>query len=268
MFSVVGFYLAIRPVKIISPYTPHTFGVAYEAISFQTTDNLTLRGWFIPNTNPNAKTIILMHGYPADKGNILPATLFLHKYYHLLYFDFRYLGESEGHYSTIGKNEVLDLLAAIEYLKKRNVHEVGVWGFSVGGAVGLMTTPLAPEIKAMVVESGYARLDWMAYRYYRTPILKYLLGELTRLWAWLVLGFDLKNVCPACMAENIKVPVLLVYSTKDQVVDYESFVLIKKALRNNANVEMLITDNPHGGHSKNYPAVVTSFFQKYLTNAE
>jgi pimeloyl-ACP methyl ester carboxylesterase len=115
MFSIIGFYLAIRPFRIISSYTPKTFGVAYEKIAFRTKDKITLRGWFIPNINPHAKTIILMHGYPADKGNILPGTIFLHQSYNLLYFDFRYLGESGGHFSTVGKNEVLDLLAAKQH---------------------------------------------------------------------------------------------------------------------------------------------------------
>lgn len=260
LFSILGFFLAIRPFRIISSNTPETYGISYEKITFQTKDKLTLHGWFIPNKNPHAKTIILMHGYPADKGNILPATLFLHKSYNLLYFDFRYLGESDGHYSTLGKNEVVDLFAAIHYLHTRHIDEVGVWGFSMGGAVGLLTAPLVPEIKAMVIESGYARLDWMAYQYYRIPLFKYLLGELTRLWAWLFFGFDIKNVCPACSAEKISIPVLLIYSTKDQVVDYDNLLLIKKALKNNPNVEIVITDKQHGEHIKSYSSIVEKFF--------
>src|SRR3990167_2551615 len=130
LISLWGFYSAIRPFKITSSITPQKYGITYENVSFRTNDNVLIRGWFIKNRNPHAKTIILMHGYPADKGNILPATLFLHKTYNLLYFDFRHLGESEGYYSTIGKNEVMDLQAAIQYMHKRNINEVGVYGFS------------------------------------------------------------------------------------------------------------------------------------------
>ena len=63
---------AIRPFKIISTVTPRDFGLAYENISFQTTDQVVIRGWFIKHPNPQAKTIIILHGYPADKGNLLP----------------------------------------------------------------------------------------------------------------------------------------------------------------------------------------------------
>src|SRR5260221_9482889 len=95
LLSLWGFYSAIRPSKIMSSVTPKDYDVAYEDISFTTKDHIKISGWFVPNANPHAKTIILLHGYPADKGNILPGTFFLHKKFNLLYFDFRYLGKSE-----------------------------------------------------------------------------------------------------------------------------------------------------------------------------
>lgn len=110
----------------------------------------------------DAKTIILLHGYPADKGDILPSLAFLNERYNLFLFDFRYLGQSEGLYSTAGAKETDDLASAIEYLKSRGVEEVGVWGFSMGGAVALMSIKKIPEIKAVVSEASYANLGLMA----------------------------------------------------------------------------------------------------------
>ena len=139
--SLWGFYVTVRPPKLHSKITPQDLGVEFEAISFETDDNISLSGWFIPTTTENAKTIILLHGYPADKGNILPSLLFLNEQYNLLLFDFRYLGESEGSYSTIGAKETKDLQAAISYLNTRGINQVGIWGFSMGGAVALMAAP-------------------------------------------------------------------------------------------------------------------------------
>lgn len=262
--SLWGFYSAIRPFKMISAHTPKMFGIAYENVSFKTKDGILLRGWFIPSSIPNAKTLILLHGYPADKGDILPATIFLHDTYHLLYFDFRYLGASEGHYSTVGKNEVLDLLAAIEYLRKRNINEVGVWGFSLGAAVALMTAPHAPEIKAVVAESSYARLDWMAYEYYRIPLVKYVLGELTRLWGILFLHYDIKTVSPAKAAEKLTIPLLLVHSTLDQVVPYENSLLLQSSVKNNPKAKVIIVDTYHGQPFVNYKTIIKKFFDDHL----
>ena len=249
----------------MSSVTPKDYHVAYEDISFTTKDHIKILGWFIPNSNPQAKTIIFLHGYPADKGNILPVTFFLHKKYNLLYFDFRYLGQSEGHYSTVGKNEVLDLLAAIQYLHTRNIHEVGVWGFSMGGAVALMTAPLAPEIKAIVSESSYANLNLMIDDYYAIPLLKYPLGVLTRFWAGLFLQMDIKQVSPALAAEKIKVPVLLIHSTHDTMISFNHALLLQKALSHNKNVIIIFGKNlEHGEHLIKYDEAIEKFYGKYL----
>ena len=98
LLSLWGFYWAIRPLRIMSSITPSDFRVAYEDVSFRTQDNILLRGWFIPSSRPKAKTIIVLHGYPADKSNILPSRIFLHPFSNLLFIDFRYFGNSEGPY--------------------------------------------------------------------------------------------------------------------------------------------------------------------------
>jgi uncharacterized protein len=92
MTSLWGFYWAIHPpFRLSSQITPAYFGLQYEDISFYTIDNVLIKGWFIKSAKPQAKTIILLHGYPADKGDILPSRLFLHNEFNLLFIDFRYL---------------------------------------------------------------------------------------------------------------------------------------------------------------------------------
>src|SRR3990167_8718330 len=229
LLSLWGFYWAIRPLKIVSTHTPHDYGIHYEDVSFYTNDHVLIRGWLVPSKKAHAKTLILLHGYPADKGDILPARLYLHEHYHLLFFDFRYLGQSGGHYSTAGKEEVLDLLAAIQYLHSRGIHEVGVWGFSMGGAVALMAAHKAPEIKAIIAESSYARLDWMAEEYYHLPFIRYPLALLTRLWGWIFLVYDIKKVSPANAAEQLTLPVLILHSKQDEVVSVRHALRLQNA---------------------------------------
>jgi pimeloyl-ACP methyl ester carboxylesterase len=107
--SLWGFYISIRPPRVVSSLNPKNLQLDYENVWFKTSDGLTLSGWFVPSKTATKKTLILLHGYPADKGDILPALSFLHKDYNLLLFDFRYLGESEGKYSTAGAEEVKKL---------------------------------------------------------------------------------------------------------------------------------------------------------------
>jgi dipeptidyl aminopeptidase/acylaminoacyl peptidase len=266
LLSLWGFYLAIRPFKITSDITPSSFNIPYESVSFETSDHVRLKGWFIKCNKPNAKTIILMHGYPADKGNILPATLFLHQHYNLLYFDFRYLGESDGHYSTIGKDEVKDLQAAIRFLRSRNISEVGIYGFSLGGAVAIMAAPSSPEVKAIVTVSSYARLDWMARDYFQIPLIKYLLGDLSRIWGLLFLQYDINAVSPALYAREIKIPVLIMHSRDDNLVTFDHALLLQESLKNNPHTETIFYNGgDHGELVKNHNAIVTRFFDNYLS---
>jgi dipeptidyl aminopeptidase/acylaminoacyl peptidase len=263
LLSLWGFYSAIRPFKITSSITPKNLNIPFEEVTFSTKDNIELRGWFIPSDKPNAKTIILLHGYPADKGNILLSRIFLHKNYNLLFFDFRYFGESAGSYTTVGKNEILDLLAAIAYLQSRGIHEVGVWGFSLGGSVALMTAAQSPAIKAVIAESSFARLDWMSYEYYRIPLLRYPLGQLTRLWAWLFLRYDLSSVAPANIIQKLKIPILLIHSEQDDVISYRHALLLQKALKQDPYVETIfIKNNSHGMPFENYEKTIENFWNK------
>jgi len=237
----------------------------YEQVSFTTADGLTLRGWFIPSAKKADKTLILLHGYPADKGNILPALAFLHGDFNLLLFDFRYLGESEGRYSTAGAKEVEDLLAAIRFLKRRGIKEVGVWGFSMGGAVGLMAIDKAPEIKAVVSESSYASLAEMALQLFRMPLLNYPMAYLIGFWANLFLGIDVRDVSPAENIRNTTLPILITHSSTDAVVPFSQAKTLQQALVNNPRAEFWFNEEfAHGQMSPDYQSRVRNFFQKNL----
>lgn len=264
--TLQGLYISIKPSKIISDSNPSDYGLQYEAVQFKTDDSLALAGWFIPHeSNPESKTIILLHGYPADKGDILPVMKFLHHDYNLFLFDFRYLGESEGKYSTAGAKETKDLKAAIQYLKTRGINEVGIWGFSMGGAVALMTAPEAPEIKAIISESSYAHLSWMAYELYGVPIIRYPLGWLTGLWAKALMGSDIGKVSPADSAEEIKIPVLLIHSTRDRVIKFKNALEIQESLKNNPKAEFWFQEGlAHGHLGEDYQKRVLDFFGRNL----
>lgn len=265
IISLWGFYASIRPPKIISSLTPRDLKMAYEDVSFRTADGLTLRGWYVPSARKTEMTVILLHGYPADKGNILPALAFLHEDFNLLLFDFRYLGKSEGSYSTAGAKEVQDLLAAIQFLKGRGINRVGVWGFSMGGAVALMAIENAPEIRAVISESSYASLAEMAFELMRIPVLNYPIAYLVGLWAKLFLGIDLRDASPADRIRNTKIPILLIHSSADAVIPFSHARLLQQALANNPNAEFWFhEDFAHGQLASDYRSRIKEFFLKHL----
>jgi len=264
--SLWGFYISIRPPRILSSLTPKDLQLDYEKVRFKTSDGLTLKGWFIPSQKATKKTVILLHGYPADKGDILPAISFLQKDYNLFLFDFRYLGESEGSYSTAGANEVQDLLAAIQFLKAKGIKDVGVWGFSMGGAVALMGIKKAPEIKAVIAEASYASLALMAPELFRIPLLKYPLAYLVGLWVKIFLGIDIRDVSPAKAVQDTTIPLLLIHSVADDVIPFSHAQLLRKALEKNPRSEFWFrTTLSHGELGQEYQERIGGFFHRHLS---
>ncbi|MEK6876218.1 MAG: alpha/beta hydrolase, partial [Nanoarchaeota archaeon] len=104
LFSFLTFIMSIKPGKWPIEFTPESFDLKYENVTLKTEDGLNLKGWFIP-INKSSNTIIVMHGYPTNKADVLPFSMFLLKKFNVLLFDFRSFGESEGSYTTVGYKE-------------------------------------------------------------------------------------------------------------------------------------------------------------------
>ncbi len=262
--SSYAFYISVCPRRFISGVNPSHFGLKYEKVSFKTEDGLTLKGWFIPKEGKGS-TIIVCHGYPFDKGNILPSSLFLHKKYNLFLFDFRAMGESEGRYTTVGYHEKKDLLAAIDYLRSRGIESIGALGFSLGGAVIIMTH--SPDIKAIVSDSSYATLDLMIHSLFRHyHFLRYPFVFTVRLLSRMVLKFDTSSVSPVDIIKEVKSPILLIHGERDSQIPVKNAYLLHEAAPKS---ELWIVPGADHGEAQalatmEYERRVLEFFKKNL----
>lgn len=268
IISFWGFYWAVNPLKINSNITPSNMNLPHEELFLKTKDNINIAAWYIPAKIKTNKAIIFLHGYPAEKGDILPSTLFLHDKYNLLYLDFRHFGKSEGRYTTIGKLEVLDLLSAVDYLHTRkHIADIGVWGFSMGGAVAIMGAAETKLIKSIVVISPYARLDWIADEYYKIPLIRYPLSKLLAWWAYFILDIDIQKISPAESIQHLSIPIFLIYSKEDDVIPYRHGYFIQKNMPSNSDSKVKIFDDlGHGGMPASLNYDIARFFDATLNS--
>ena len=195
--------MIIAPPRFISPYNPSGLGMEYEDVSFKTLDGVEIKGWLIKSESRKQKTensIILCHGYGADKGDVLGIARFIYNPlangYNILVFDFRAHGKSGGKYSSLGYYETEDLKSAIRFLKQRGVDRIGLMGISMGGTVALMVASEFPEIKAIVSDGAYLSFHSVIYsfarRHYHSPRYPFLPPAI---WtAGLRLGFNPKRL--------------------------------------------------------------------------
>lgn len=272
--AAYGLLVYLRPPKIVSEIKLQNYGFEAEEVRITTSDGLKLAAWFIPSSAKAAagkpasnKAILLLHGYPADKGDIFSSTLFLREGYNLLYLDFRYFGQSQGSYSTIGMKEVEDVLAGVKYLRERGMSRIGIWGFSMGGATALMSLPRSTQIDAVVSDTAYASLELMASEVYRqVPYLNKIIARLMVWSAKLFLKLDPEQLSPLSAVLQTQKPIFLIHSRDDEVIPFAQAEMLKAASVQNPKAEFWFREGAQHGYlgSPEYNEKVRDFFKRHL----
>lgn len=284
LMPLFNFLLGIHPPWFTTDDDPKRYGLAYEKVSFQTEDGLTLRGWFIPAASAarqpkgqggmawnTCATILVGHGYPFDKANILRHALFLHPRFNLLLFDFRYFGESDGAYTTAGLLETRDVQAAVEYVKGRKDIEaagIGAMGFSMSASSFILARH--PDIKAIVADSPYASLEGVIARqfFFLPGFTKWPLVALTKFYARLFLGVSVTDADPAEAVRELPSPLLIIHGDADSQIPIEHSQTIF-ANANPDTTELWVVPGAdhgfaHGLESYRYELRVQRFFERSL----
>jgi uncharacterized protein len=150
----IGFaYVTTHTARAVVP--ENELGTAYEDVSFETSDGLTLEGWYVPSKNGAA-----VISFPGRKGPQKPARMLARHGYGVLVFDRRGEGESEGEPNGFGWDGDRDIKAAIRFLQQRPDVEddrIGGIGLSVGGELMLEAAAETDDLRAVVSEGAGAR---------------------------------------------------------------------------------------------------------------
>ena len=282
---LLNFLLGMHPPRFQTDDNPKRYGLDYESVSFTTSDGLTLRGWFIPAASasldePSGKgemawntcaTILVGHGYPFDKANILRHALFLHPRFHLLVFDFRYFGESDGSYTTAGLLETRDVQAAVEYVKSRsdvNQERIGALGFSMSASAFILTKH--PAVKAIVADSPYATLEGLIARqfFFLPGFTKWPFVAMTKLYAFIFLGVRVSDAAPAEVVRDLNVPLLIIHGDADSQIPLEHAQAIYAKADPDKTKLWVVPGADHGfAHGLDgprYEVRVRQFFEQHL----
>jgi dipeptidyl aminopeptidase/acylaminoacyl peptidase len=263
-FSLVSFWLAVRPPRLSIPLGPGDFRLTVESVTITADDGVKLAAWLVPRAG--APAIVLLHGYPAEKADLLPIAAALAPRFTVLLLDQRYFGQSGGHATTLGFRERRDLGRAIDFLAARGFDRVGVFGLSLGGAVALMTAADDPRIRAVAAYAPFADLRALAYALYRWLwYLKYPFVGLLRGWSLVFFGHDITTVSPERAAPAIAVPVLLVASREDEQIPFEHAERLRRALTANPRSEFVFAERGrHGELPRGFEASLARFFLLYV----
>ena len=263
--GLAGFWLAVRPPRLTIALLPRDYGLSAEEVTITADDGIRLSAWFIPR--PGAPGLILLHGYPAEKADLLPLAAALHRDFAVLLVDLRYFGRSGGRMTTLGFRERSDLRRAVDVLDGRGVSPVGVFGFSLGGGVALLGAVEDERIRAVAAYAPFADLRMLGRELYAYLwLLKYPLVETMILWGRLVAGGDLSRPSPAAAARTLTIPVLLIASRTDEQISFRHAERLREALRGNPAAEFLFGDyGRHGELSPELEGRIRRFFKSSRT---
>ncbi|EHR78911.1 alpha/beta hydrolase [Thermococcus litoralis DSM 5473] len=271
-FIFVVAYKMVTPPREIKNWTPKDAEIEYEEVTIPTSDGLKLKGWWIDRGSE--ETIIPLHGYTSSRWGfyIIPMIETLAKSgYNVLAFDFRAHGESEGKYTTVGDKELIDLISAIDWLKKEkpsSAKRIGLIGYSMGAMVAIRALAEDERVCCAVADSPPMYLDKTGARslkyfanlpewlyYFVKPISKIITGA--------------KEVNPIGYADRVKKPLLLIAGKKDPIVKVEEIKeFYERNKKINPDVELWITEAAHVRTiqlmPEEYKEKVLQFFEKYL----
>lgn len=152
-YFVAAIWYWTEPVPSHPKFPPDS-NLDYREVTFPSTDEVQLAGWYFPPQNDTI--VILLHGYNSNRLSLLNhAEYLVQAGYGVLLYDMRGHGESGGRYRSGGWADVDDVAAAVEFLalhEKDTYEHIAIWGFSVGGQVALRAAAQIDEVEAIIAD--------------------------------------------------------------------------------------------------------------------
>lgn len=236
--------------------SPGSFKLAFDDVSFETADGVTLKGWWVPA--PGARgSVVLVHGLNRTRIEMVRKVPFLHEAgWNALLFDLRHHGESGGSVSSFGHFEARDVRAAADLARSRSPGPVVLWGVSLGAATVMLAAAEDPGVAAVVCDSSYRSLpDTVAhhfrlfrnFRWWLRLVPSWPVVPEVMFWIGQRGGFDPRSVDVLAAAAHLAGrPALFVCNSGDRRMPKEIAFDLQRAAGDAAQV-LVVPGDSHGG---------------------
>jgi len=231
-------------------------------------------------------TIVISHGFMCDKfDSFFLRNLFPKKKFNVLTFDYRAHGEKrEGQQCTFGKNEVYDLMSAVDFIKNyepTSSKPIYVYGFSMGAATALLAQEKRPDLfSGMILDCPYdsteniikksidnlrfsvggydfylpgnGLLKKYAFHPYVQEMIKIMLKSVAHMDTQTI-NTSIYPVSPSSAAKKITIPCFFIHCKQDEKVPLDAVQRIY---------------NNYGGHKKLWVTNGRRHYDSYFYNPE
>ncbi|AOW98740.1 phospholipase [Moorena producens PAL-8-15-08-1] len=229
--------------------TPADFGLPYEELWLPISNKgkvEKIHSWWIPSDSPDSKVMLYLHGNACNIGSYLEIAQRLHQVgLSLLLIDYRGYGCSEGKFPRESQL-YQDAQVGWDYLVQQrgiNPQDIFVYGYSLGGAIGIDLAVRNPEMAGLILEGSFTSMRDMADyegKYGFLPINLLLTQR-----------FDSIN-----KIKSIQTPIFLIHAINDTTVPAR----MSQVLFDAATVPKQLWLVPDAGHN-DLTTVATSEYQ-------
>ncbi|MSR97381.1 lysophospholipase [Arthrobacter sp. BL-252-APC-1A] len=243
--------------------TPSAAGFPQEDVEIDV-ENGKAPAWLVRSLDDNGTWAIMVHGRGAQRTETIRGLGAARRAgLTSLLISYRNDGEapyaSDGRYG-LGLTEWHDVEAAIRYALENGARDVVLFGWSMGGAIALQAadrSPLSRHIRALVLDGPV--VNWVEVLAHHARLNR-IPAQVGRLGQWLISNaagrtltglaapLDLRSMDWVSRAEEIRTPVLIVHSERDEFVPVgPSADLAEK------NPDLVTFSRfPQGGHTREY----------------
>ena len=197
----------------------------FKDIEVSSFDGVKLKGFIRYTESDTVKgSIILLHGIRSQKEHFFTLSkLITQNGFNAIAFDSRAHNGSEGDFCTFGVKEKKDISEIINTLEKNNKlkNNIGIWGQSLGGAIGLQAMGSDKRIKFGIIESTFSDFKPITHDYFKNNLVfniplftNYLVSR-----AGSIGDFNPDDAKPKEYCKNITQPILIVHGSKDKRVN-------------------------------------------------
>lgn len=166
LMAVAMLTFGLKPVREYAQ-RPSDYGLSYEEVTIQTSDNLNLKGWLFYPKETSYRMIIISHDGDGNMADMIEvASQFTSIGFNVLTYDYRGYGESDDFeiktdffiYAQFEK----DLNAAIDYVKRYHSknRNINLYGAGIGASLSLsIGANRCDQISKIIADSPYFTLE-------------------------------------------------------------------------------------------------------------
>ena len=221
----------------------------------------------------NDNWVVILHGLNGSMEDIYDiARNYYTKDYNVLMPDLRASGESEGSFYGMGWLDRIDIINWVDVILQDNPSaKVVVHGIDMGADAALMLSgeAIKSSIKVVIAEGAYTS-GWEAMKKeyekrYDLPVFPIL--NMINPVMKIVAGYSLKEADAVKQVEQAKVPILLIYGTKDSYTNEEMANKLNQAIVS-AHEQLMIEEGTHGDcryvNPEQYYNTTFKFIENYV----